>query len=119
MGLVEEDRRIATLKLKVVVKYTTNICGHNITPSGSGYKIEMQACTYTYPDEAIVEEEADEASGDAAVGVHRLPHGGPHDLFRLVARLIVVADGEHRRRRDQTRRRRQPVGIPVARFARV
>ena len=79
-----------------------------------------------YPDEAVVEEEADEPGADAAVGVHSLPDGVPHNLFRFVARLVVVADREHwrsRRRRRARRRgwawwrvtRRAWVGIPCSR----
>ena len=71
-----------------------------------------------YPDEAVMEEEADEPGADAAVGVHSLPHGVPHNLFRFVARLVVVADREHRRTsRRRCRARRGRAWWRVARRA--
>jgi len=52
------------------------------------------------PDEAVVEEEADEPRARAGVFAHRVLHDLPHDVFRVgarvaVAAVVVVADLEN------------------------
>jgi hypothetical protein len=48
----------------------------------------------TYPDEAVVEEEADESGANARVGVDGLGHGIPDDPLRAGAPVVVVAVNE-------------------------
>jgi hypothetical protein len=48
----------------------------------------------TYPNEAVVEEETDEAGANAGVRAHGLPHGIPDDPVRARAPVAVVAVSE-------------------------
>jgi hypothetical protein len=43
------------------------------------------------PDEAVVEEEADEPRAHAGVFAHRVLHDLPHDVFGVGARVAVAA----------------------------